>query len=195
MSEDKEPATADPAGPEASDFEERDIGEAFVRMGELVDELQSHADPDVREKVFELLDWVDAFHREAVVRIFHIVPEEGLSALREDPVVAHLLETYVEAEEGEPEDLEGMLEEALEEIRPYVHSHGGEMEVVGVSNGVVTLRLMGSCHGCPASNQTLTQGVETILREKWPGFRGIEVEGEEEREEKPLYQIQSLKRK
>lgn len=176
--------------------EEREIDEALVRMGELIDQLQGLDEGDVKDSVFELLDWIDAFHREAVVRLASLVPTESLSTLREDPVVAHLLETYLEEEVDEEELLE-TLEEALDEVRPYIHSHGGEMEVVQVDGGIVRLRLMGACDGCPSSSATLTQGVEKILKERWPAFRGLEVEGlEEEEPAKPqqLLQIQTLRR-
>ena len=139
---------------------------------------------------------VDAFHREAIGRVAGLLPLETLGSLREDPVIERLLETYVDEEE-EPEDLAATLEDALDEIRPYLHSHGGEMEVLDVSEGVVRLRLMGSCDGCPSSTLTLTQGVEKILRERWPSFRGIEVEGAEEEEtpkQQKLLSIQSMRR-
>ena len=176
--------------------EEMELDEAFVRMGQIIEELEELGDESVKEKVFELLDWVDAFHREAVGRIAGLLPLETLGSLREDPVVERLLETYVDEEE-EPEDLAATLEDALDEIRPYLHSHGGEMEVLDVSDGVVRLRLMGSCDGCPSSTLTLTQGVEKILRERWPSFRGIEVEGAEEEEtptQQKLLSIQSMRR-
>jgi Fe-S cluster biogenesis protein NfuA len=72
------------------------------------------------------------------------------------------------------------------------------MEVLGVDTGmgIVKLRLMGSCHGCPSSSLTLTQGVEKILRDRWSGFRKLEVEGEEEGDGEPkkLLQIQTLRK-
>ncbi len=175
--------------------EEMELDEAFVRMGQIIDELEAIDDEPVKEMVFELLDWVDAFHREAIGRVAGLLPLETLGSLREDPVVDRLLETYVDEEE-EPEDLAATLEDALDEIRPYLHSHGGEMEVLDVSDGVVRLRLMGSCDGCPSSTLTLTQGVEKILRERWPSFRGIEVEGVEEEtpKEQKLLSIQSMRR-
>ena len=176
--------------------EEMELDEAFVRMGQIIEELEELDDESVKEKVFELLDWVDAFHREAIGRVAGLLPLETLGSLREDPVIERLLETYVDEEE-EPEDLAATLEDALDEIRPYLHSHGGEMEVLDVSEGVVRLRLMGSCDGCPSSTLTLTQGVEKILRERWPSFRGIEVEGAEEEEtpkQQKLLSIQSMRR-
>lgn len=179
-----------------AETEELELDDAFAHMGRLIDELQGAENEQVRDKVFELLDWIDGFHREAVARIVGLLPHEALQALHEDPVVARLFETYSEEEEEEEvEDVATSLEEALDEIRPYLHSHGGEMEVLGVSAGVVRLRLMGSCHGCPSSTITLTQGVEGILKERWPGFRRIEVEGlEEPAAPKSVLQIQTLRK-
>lgn len=177
--------------------EEMELDDAFVRMGEIVEHLQATPESETKELAFELLDWVDGFHREAVVRIASMLPGDAVDSLAQDPVIARLFETYL-AEEEEPDDLAESLEEALDEIRPYLHSHGGEMEVLGVAQGIVRLRLMGSCDGCPSSTLTLTQGVEKILQERWPGFRGIEVEGAEEpvAEQAPpkVHQIQSLRR-
>lgn len=185
-----------PLGPEPQ-TEEMDLDDAFVRMGEIVDQLQSSPESGIKELAFELLDWVDGFHREAIVRIASILPGDTVDSLAQDPIVARLFDTYL-SEEEESDDVAESLEEALDEIRPYLHSHGGEMEVLGVSQGIVRLRLMGSCEGCPSSTLTLTQGVEKILRERWPGFRGIEVEGADEPppQQAPtkVHQIQSLRR-
>ncbi|MFN2388951.1 MAG: NifU family protein [Actinomycetota bacterium] len=193
------PSVTEPArDTDAPAAEEMELDAAFVRMGELVELLQESPDGPVKEAVFELLDWVDGFHREAVVRIGALLPSDALDSLVQDPVVARFFETYSEDEDEDPDDLADSLEEALDEIRPYLHSHGGEMEVLGVERGVVRLRLMGSCHGCPSSTLTLTQGVEKILKERWPGFRKVEVEGLEDEEPAPtpakLHQIQSLRR-
>ncbi|MGI8407045.1 MAG: NifU family protein [Actinomycetota bacterium] len=187
-----------PVVDQTGESEEMELDQAFIRMGEIVEEIENLGDPKVRETVFELLDWVDGFHREAVVRILGLLPGDAIDGLSEDPVVARLFETYSEEDE-EGEDLTESLEEALDEIRPYLHSHGGEMEVLGVSGGVVKLRLMGSCHGCPSSTLTLTQGVEKILKDRWPAFRRVEVEGLEEEPDEvapapKLHQIQSLRR-
>lgn len=188
-------ATGGEPGPE---IEELDLNDAFVRIGEIVDRLQSAPDGEMKTLTFELLDWIDGFHREAVVRIASLLPPDSVEALTQDPIVERLFDTYLE-EDDEPEDLTESLEEALDEIRPYLHSHGGEMEVLGVEGGVVRLRLMGSCDGCPSSMVTLTQGVEKILQERWPGFRAIEVEGADQPDDnasqsQKLHQIQSLRR-
>lgn len=184
----------------ATETEELSFDDLLVRVGGLVEEIEQQAGEDVQALVFELLDLLEAYHREGVTRLAMSVPPEALESAHEDPLVAHLLETYLgdEAEDSAPD---AVVDEAIEEIRPYVHSHGGEMEVLSIDGGVVTLRLMGSCDGCPSSSATLTQGVESILRDRWPGFRELRVEGQDEEEAghshdsgEQLLQIQSLRR-
>ncbi len=190
-------ATEEPEAYDTSQSEEMELDDALFRMGQIIEELQTVEDEDLRDKIFELLDWIDGFHREGVIRLVSQLPLETVESMREDPVIGRLFDTYLEEEAAEDvEELASTLEDALDEIRPYLHSHGGEMEVLEVSDGVVRMRLMGSCHGCPSSTVTLTQGVEKILKERWPGFRKIEVEGVEEEEPEPqkLLSIQSLRR-
>ena len=68
------------------------------------------------------------------------------------------------------------MQAALADVRPYLHSHGGDMEVVHIEDGVVRLKLHGSCDGCTASDATIIEHVETALKEHWVDFRRIEVE-------------------
>lgn len=179
--------------------EELTFEELMERVGELVDHLESELAEDDRDRVFELLDHLEAFHREGITRMAMAMPPDALDAVHEDPLVSHLLEAYL-GEEAADEDPQALVEEALDEIRPYVHSHGGEMELVALREGIVTLRLMGACDGCPASSATLTQGVESTLRERWPGFRRLRVESDVDHDHghrhggEQLLQIQSLKR-
>lgn len=175
--------------------EELDYDDLIARIAELVDQVDG-SDSEVREPAMELLDCLEAWHREGLTRLATSVPPEALDAARQDPVVAHLLDTYLADDESE--DATVLVEEALEEIRPYVHSHGGEMELLAIEGGVVTLSLMGACDGCPSSQVTLTQGVEQILRDRWPDFRALKVAGDDgtaqQEEPQQLLQIQSLKR-
>jgi Fe-S cluster biogenesis protein NfuA len=149
--------------------------ELLARIGALVEQVEQLPATDPPSPALELLDYLEAWHREGLTRLAMAMPPELLEAAREDPFVADLLDTYLsEDEDGDPT---AIVEDALEQIRPYVHSHGGEMELLGVDHGIVTLELMGSCDGCPSSSLTLTQGVEAALRERWVGFRGLRVAG------------------
>jgi Fe-S cluster biogenesis protein NfuA len=68
------------------------------------------------------------------------------------------------------------IEETLNTLRPYIASHRGQVEVVDFDegDGVLLLRLGGTCHGCSASNVTLRQGIEARLRELVPEVRSVE---------------------
>jgi Fe-S cluster biogenesis protein NfuA len=64
---------------------------------------------------------------------------------------------------------------ALEQVRPYLHEHGGEVQVLGVAHGVVRVQLVGACSGCTSAADTLRHGVEEALRENLPGFVAMDV--------------------
>jgi Fe-S cluster biogenesis protein NfuA len=71
-------------------------------------------------------------------------------------------------------DLYDRVDRALDEIRPYIHSHAGDVNIVDVSpEGVVKLQMVGSCHGCPMSMLTLRLGIERILLEKVEGISKV----------------------
>jgi Fe-S cluster biogenesis protein NfuA len=66
---------------------------------------------------------------------------------------------------------------ALEEVRPYLQSHGGNVELLGVKEGVARLRMQGSCSGCPSSTVTLRLAIEEAIQKTAPDLEGIEAEG------------------
>jgi len=68
------------------------------------------------------------------------------------------------------------IEKTLDTLRPYIASHRGQVEVVDFDEqeGILLLRLGGTCHGCAASSITLKQGIETRLREMVPEVKHVE---------------------
>lgn len=64
--------------------------------------------------------------------------------------------------------------EILEEVRPHLQMDGGDVELVDVVDGVVQLRLVGACHGCPSAQITLHQGIERFLKERIPEVTRVE---------------------
>jgi Fe-S cluster biogenesis protein NfuA/nitrite reductase/ring-hydroxylating ferredoxin subunit len=67
---------------------------------------------------------------------------------------------------------------ALEKVRPYLGSHAGDVEYLGIApDGVLRLRLAGSCNGCPSSTVTVKLAIEQAVRESAPEITGVEVEG------------------
>jgi Fe-S cluster biogenesis protein NfuA len=160
--------------------DELPYNEIMAHVGELVDEIMAYPDPTVGRQVEELLDWVDVFHREGLGRLIDMVRqwrgELFLEDAARDFVIGTFLETY-DLGEGRPVDsaAEEAVAAALEEVRPFVESHGGTIVVDSIVDGIVTVQMLGSCDGCPSSTATLTGGVETALREHWPNFRKLEV--------------------
>jgi Fe-S cluster biogenesis protein NfuA len=66
------------------------------------------------------------------------------------------------------------IEKALDTIRPALQADGGDIELVGVENGVVKVRLRGACGSCPMATMTLKQGVEVRLKQMVPGVVRVE---------------------
>lgn len=71
--------------------------------------------------------------------------------------------------------LKEKVEKVLEEIRPYLMSEGGNVELVDITeDGIVKLKLTGSCGSCPFSTYTLKLGIEKKLKEEIPQIKGVE---------------------
>ncbi len=160
--------------------DELSYGEVWGQIEVLAEELLSHSDPVVVGQVEELLDWVDALHRDGLGRLVDMIRqwrgELFLNSVAGDEVAGTMLATYGLGEGRELEvEASDAVEAALAEVRPLVESHGGALEVDTVKDGVVSLRMLGTCDGCPSSSATLNYGVETALREHWPNFRRLEL--------------------
>lgn len=65
------------------------------------------------------------------------------------------------------------VEAVLDKIRPSLIADGGNVELIGVSDGVVKLKLTGACAGCPFSTMTLKQGIERILKHEIPEIKEV----------------------
>ncbi len=66
------------------------------------------------------------------------------------------------------------IEEVLKDIRPTLQADGGDVEFVGVDDGVVKVRLKGACGGCPMARMTLKNGIERLLKSKIPEVKSVE---------------------
>jgi Fe-S cluster biogenesis protein NfuA len=151
-----------------------DLGGILDRLEVLIGEIEAWEEPH-RSLAFELLQQVDVVHRFALQRLGDQVGAETLVRLRAgDPAVAWLLDAYAVGV-----DERAAAERALQPVLGYVHSHGGEVSVLDVRDGVVRLRMSGECSGCTAAAVTLREGVEKALREGFPGFGRMEVEEEQ----------------
>jgi Fe-S cluster biogenesis protein NfuA len=66
------------------------------------------------------------------------------------------------------------VQEAIDKIRPMLQRDGGDVELVGVSEGIVTVRLKGACAGCPMSQMTLKNGIEKFLKKEIPEIVSVQ---------------------
>jgi Fe-S cluster biogenesis protein NfuA/nitrite reductase/ring-hydroxylating ferredoxin subunit len=159
---------------DASSSEE--LLERVQRLSERVDSLE---DPEARDAARELVGAILEMHGVGLATIGGALDEAGpvgeatKAKLVADPVVASLLLIH----DLYPVPLGQRVAEALEEVRPYLESHEGDVELLGVEDGVVRLRLAGSCDGCPASASTLELAIKEALEKAAPDLVGIEVEG------------------
>jgi Fe-S cluster biogenesis protein NfuA len=164
------------------DIETLAYEDVMPRVGELFDELMTHPDAGVRDRVEEMMDLFDAFHREGLGRLVEMIRawrgEIFLESVGRDDVTGYFLNAYDLGEAPDEREQAAAVEavdSALEELRPMIESHGGMITVDEVKDGVVKVQMLGSCDGCPSSAATLTGGLEEALRRHWPNFRRLEV--------------------
>ena len=129
----------------------------------------------------ERVEQLVALYEDGVERMFAVLDAAVLERLSEDQVVASLMLLHGVY----PVPLEQRVTEALDSVRPYMESHGGSVELLGIADDVARLRLEGSCSGCAASQSTLEQAIEKALEEHAPDLLGIDVEGVVEAPRRP----------
>ena len=162
--------------PGQSDFERR-----MATVDELVTRLEAAADPATRAASQELVGTLMEMHGAALERMLAIIGRNGsagatiVDQLTRDELVASVLLLY----DLHPVDLETRVRTALARTRPYLESHGGNVELVGIdAGGAVRLRMQGSCRGCPSSAVTLKLAIEQAIYEAAPDVAGIVVDAE-----------------
>jgi Fe-S cluster biogenesis protein NfuA/nitrite reductase/ring-hydroxylating ferredoxin subunit len=152
------------------------------RIEHLLGEVRTISNTDIWQRVEETLGLVAELYGAGLAQVIEIAAgSEGedrwalLDRLAEDELVASLLVLH-----GlHPSNLTTRVQKALDGVRPYLGSHGGDVELIGVEEeeGVVQLRMLGSCDGCPSSSVTLKLAVEGAIQEAAPEIVRIDVEG------------------
>jgi Fe-S cluster biogenesis protein NfuA len=164
----------------ASQPEQRDVQARFQKLEGLLQAAERLSSPDAQATLHELLQTLLELHGaglERMLEMTYAAQEAGqplIDTLAADPLVSKLLVLH----NLHPLGVAERVQLALEEVRPYMHSHGGDVELLGISpEGAVRLRLMGSCHGCQSSNVTLKYAVEQAIYDHAPDVSGLQVEG------------------
>jgi len=139
------------------------------RVEKLAARLESAGDPETRATALDLVQSVVELHGAALTRLVDSLlrtpeGEQALADALEDDLVAAMLLLH----SLHPDDMETRVLRGIEKVRPYLKSHGGDVELVSVRDGIVRLRLHGSCGSCPSSSITLKNAVEDALFEVAP---------------------------
>jgi Fe-S cluster biogenesis protein NfuA len=135
-------------------------------------------------KATEAVQAVVELYGEALRRVVERFQLEGLV---EDELLMHLLLVH----DLHPVDVETRVRRALDDVRPYLGSHGGDVELLTVEDGVARVRLGGTCDGCPSSAVTLRNAIEDAIMRAAPELERVEAEGLAE-PQPALVQIGSL---
>lgn len=145
----------------------------------LIRKIESLPDVEARASAMELMQALMSFHGAGLDRLMEIISEAGEAGYRlfdrfaQDELVGSLLLLY-----GlHPIPLETRVSQALEKVRPYLDSHGGNVELISITDDVVRLRLEGSCKSCPSSSMTLKLAIEEAVLAAAPDVAAIEAEG------------------
>jgi Fe-S cluster biogenesis protein NfuA len=144
------------------------------RVEKLVTRLDSCKDAELRAVALELVQCVMELHGAALDRMLGSISqtsagEAALDVALQDDLVSSVLLLH-----GlHPDTIETRVLRALGKVRPYLHSHGGDVELLSVADGVVRLKLIGSCGSCPSSSVTLKNAVEEALYEAAPDIEKI----------------------
>ncbi|GAB2514762.1 NifU family protein [Nocardia heshunensis] len=142
--------------------------------GERIDTLlgaSSASGAAARERAEQLVGEVVGLYGAGLERIMRLLDPEAVEQLAHDELVASLLLVH-----GlHPHDAVTRVRTALDGVRPYLGSHGGDVDVLEVTDGVVRLAFSGSCRTCPSSSVTLELAVEDAVRAAAPEIETIEV--------------------
>jgi Fe-S cluster biogenesis protein NfuA len=162
------------ADTDAADFRQR-----MQRLEILIQEMEALPDARTRDRVRDLIQTLLDLHAAGLAKLLDYIAASGepgqaiLGTLASDELTSALLTLH-----GlHPVDFETRVRQALDSVRPYLRSHGGNVELIGISDGVLRLRMQGSCHSCPSSAQTLKQSIEEAILARAPDAAAIEVEG------------------
>lgn len=149
-----------------------------AKLDALLEQLDEISDGRSRETALSAVQALVEFYGEGLNRMVRHVTlacDDSTSgaiaaAFVDDELVSHLLLLH-----GlHPSDVYERVESALESVRPYLVSHGGNVELVTIAGGVARVKLTGSCHGCAASELTLRAMVDDAVLAAAPELRAVE---------------------
>jgi Fe-S cluster biogenesis protein NfuA len=166
------------------------VRSAGARVEELLDGLRS-GPPSAALAAEELVSLLVGLYGGGLAAIVALIRDQGeagagvLAAMADDPQVEGLLLLH----DLHPLDVDARIQRALDRVRPYLGSHAGGVQYLGVSDGVARLRLEGSCDGCPSSTVTVELAIRGAVEDAAPEVTEVVVEGVAPAPEPGLLQI------
>ena len=135
-------------------------------------EIEALPDSRAREVALDAVTGLMQVYGDALAQVLDLAPEVA-SRLAEDELLGQLLILH-----GlHPLGVQERVEAALESVRPYLATHGGNVELVSIADGAVHLRLTGTCNGCPSSTATLRQAIEQAIARFAPDVDRVDAQG------------------
>jgi Fe-S cluster biogenesis protein NfuA len=166
------------------------VRSAGARVEELLDGLRS-GPPSAAQAAEELVSLLVGLYGGGLAAIVELLGQQGeagaaaLAAMADDPRVEGLLLLH----DLHPLDVDARIQQALDRVRPYLGSHAGGVQYLGVTDGVARLRLEGSCDGCPSSTVTVELAIRGAVEDAAPEVTQVVVEGVAAAPEPGLLQI------
>lgn len=158
-------------------LDDKGLQERVARMETLLGEIEALEDPSARARAAEVVGVLLDLYGDGLARMMEVVArgeerERNFEAFARDELISHLLLLH-----GlHPLDVETRVARALEEVRPYLRSHGGNVELLGIEGDVARVRMEGSCDGCPSSAMTLKLAIEEAVLKAAPDLERVEAE-------------------
>lgn len=158
-------------------MEDREVRQLVAHTNALLNTLESLEEGEAKSLAIETIQVLFELYSEGLRRII----DQGLGSntanlldrYKQDELISHLLLMH----DLHPDSIESRVQQALDEVRPYMESHGGNVELLGIESGIAHLRLIGSCNGCLASSTTMKLAVEKAVHKFAPDLMAIEAEG------------------
>jgi Fe-S cluster biogenesis protein NfuA len=161
----------------------KDFRQDIQRIGGLVQEIESIADPAIRATTKDLVQSLMDLHGAALEKALEIVAETGetgmsiIDRLGRDSLVSSVLILY-----GlHPEDLESRVVKAVDRVRQQLRKQGCEVELLGVNDGAIRMRVETGSHTCGSTAKTVQATLEAAMYDAAPDLTSLVIEGLEEK--------------
>jgi Fe-S cluster biogenesis protein NfuA/nitrite reductase/ring-hydroxylating ferredoxin subunit len=167
------------------------VQKVSARVEELLDLLKSGGFGAAAPAAEELVALLVGLYGDGLAQIMTVLADQGtpgeamIAKIADDPLVESLLLLH----DLHPLDVDARIQRALDRVRPYLGSHAGGVEYLGVFDGIARLKLEGSCHGCPSSTVTVQLAITGAVQDAAPEVTEVVVEGMTTVPEPKLLQI------